>query len=382
MKLKRWHLYVIVGCVFCVVFVYINQKYDRFFRVNGINNDNRALIEQYLDEEEQQYLVDNGISVKEFIDYIQEPEFYLPYYQFYNELKLSKKYNSNQELIHIGNTIAKQLDILYGEEGIDYCKTLIKNNLMEAFMVQDDFDFANIPYYQILRTIYSDTSYVTDMNQYLTILKADGITSQKTIVATMESLCEHYSQTTLFDFMNAKLATGITRNYHVSRLTTVINPTTYIGGYEPSNIVMVSVFPRATYSMYLTKDAAEALSKMYDDMIVTVGNDCILLSAYRGYDVLNLSSDNTLELAGYSEYQLGTTIRLFQQDMDFANTPYYTWLLENSYKYGYILRYPADKVDVTGVENQLNVFRYVGVELATQLHENNLALEQIDLLEE
>ena len=45
MKLKRWHLYLIVTLCFVMAFVAINRKYDRFYRVNGINNDNRALIE-------------------------------------------------------------------------------------------------------------------------------------------------------------------------------------------------------------------------------------------------------------------------------------------------------------------------------------------------
>ncbi len=63
MKLKRWHLYLIVTLCFVMAFVAINRKYDRFYRVNGINNDNRALIEMYLDDDEQEYLVENAIPV-------------------------------------------------------------------------------------------------------------------------------------------------------------------------------------------------------------------------------------------------------------------------------------------------------------------------------
>ena len=39
MKLKRWHLYLIVTLCFTIAFISINRKYDRFYRVNGINND-------------------------------------------------------------------------------------------------------------------------------------------------------------------------------------------------------------------------------------------------------------------------------------------------------------------------------------------------------
>ena len=87
MKLKSWHLYVLATLCFLFAFTSLNMKYDRFYRVNGIDNDNRSLIEKYLDKEEQDYLIDHGISVDEFIDYITYDQFHLQYYQYYNELK-------------------------------------------------------------------------------------------------------------------------------------------------------------------------------------------------------------------------------------------------------------------------------------------------------
>ena len=93
MKLKSWHLYVLATLCFLFAFTSLNMKYDRFYRVNGIDNDNRSLIEKYLDKEEQDYLIDHGISVDEFIDYITYDQFHLQYYQYYNELKEAKKYD-------------------------------------------------------------------------------------------------------------------------------------------------------------------------------------------------------------------------------------------------------------------------------------------------
>lgn len=72
-----------------------------FIEVNGINNDNRALIEQYLDDEEQDYLIDHGIAVDEFIDYITYDQFHLQYFQYYNELKEAKKYASVTDLLNV-----------------------------------------------------------------------------------------------------------------------------------------------------------------------------------------------------------------------------------------------------------------------------------------
>ena len=98
MKLKSWHLYVLATLCFLFAFTSLNMKYDRFYRVNGIDNDNRSLIEKYLDKEEQDYLIDHGISVDEFIDYITYDQFHLQYYQYYNELKEAKKYDSLENL--------------------------------------------------------------------------------------------------------------------------------------------------------------------------------------------------------------------------------------------------------------------------------------------
>ena len=49
MKLKSWHLYVLATLCFLFAFTSLNMKYDRFYRVNGIDNDNRSLIEKYLE---------------------------------------------------------------------------------------------------------------------------------------------------------------------------------------------------------------------------------------------------------------------------------------------------------------------------------------------
>jgi D-alanyl-D-alanine carboxypeptidase len=56
--------------------------------------------------------------------------------------------------------------------------------------------------------------------------------------------------------------------------------------------------------------------------------------------------------------------------------PVYSWLFENCHKYGFVIRYPADKVDITGVDDYTDYFRYVGVAHATYMTEHNLCLEE------
>lgn len=49
---------------------------------------------------------------------------------------------------------------------------------------------------------------------------------------------------------------------------------------------------------------------------------------------------------------------------------------ENGYKYGFIYRYPEDKVHITGISNEPWHYRYVGVDAAQEMYEQDLCLEE------
>ena len=61
---------------------------------------------------------------------------------------------------------------------------------------------------------------------------------------------------------------------------------------------------------------------------------------------------------------------------EFENTEQFKWLNENAYKYGYILRYKKDKVYMTGYTYEPWHYRYVGVEAATIIKNENLTFEE------
>ena len=69
-------------------------------------------------------------------------------------------------LIHI---LADKLEVSFASRALSYCDILIKNDLVEAYINQENFDFDNIEYYQMLRAIYDETdyTYVSDTNNYL-----------------------------------------------------------------------------------------------------------------------------------------------------------------------------------------------------------------------
>ncbi|MDD5952983.1 MAG: M15 family metallopeptidase [Oscillospiraceae bacterium] len=87
-------------------------------------------------------------------------------------------------------------------------------------------------------------------------------------------------------------------------------------------------------------------------------------------------ADKTIQKGGASEYITGLSIGVNTGDDAFGETSDYQWLVSHCADYGFILRYPADKEDVTGVKFQPWRFRYVGKAHAKKMQEMNLCLEE------
>ena len=84
---------------------------------------------------------------------------------------------------------------------------------------------------------------------------------------------------------------------------------------------------------------------------------------------------------GTSEHAIGMALDLTSNvyvklDEGQENTPEYKWFKENCYKYGFILRYPPEKTEITGISYEPWHYRYVGVEDATRITELGITLEE------
>lgn len=82
-------------------------------------------------------------------------------------------------------------------------------------------------------------------------------------------------------------------------------------------------------------------------------------------------AEQWVALPGQSEHHTGLAV-----DINGATYDLYFWLQENSYKYGFIFRYPGNKTEITGVSEEVWHYRYVGVEAATEMYEKGLCLEE------
>ena len=147
--------------------------------------------------------------------------------------------------------------------------------------------------------------------------------------------------------------------------------------------------------------AAEDMRQMLEDARAE-GLDPIICSAYRSVDRqitlfnnqvkkqqgFGLDYDAAFEKAktvvaypGTSEHHTGLAADIVAKshqvlDDSQQNTAEQKWLMENSWKYGYILRYPSDKCELTKIIYEPWHYRYVGKEVAQYLYENDLCLEE------
>ncbi len=137
------------------------------------------------------------------------------------------------------------------------------------------------------------------------------------------------------------------------------------------------IYQQSGLSKYMDTDALNALDKMLVDFNAATGKDDVQVRyAYRTYEEQKQFSVEP----GYSDHHTGLGVQLKYVRNDntyaFSSEDTYNWFFENCHKYGFVIRYPADKTDITGVEDYTDYFRYVGVAHATYMIENNLCMEE------
>lgn len=106
-----------------------------------------------------------------------------------------------------------------------------------------------------------------------------------------------------------------------------------------------------------------------------------LLSKGYSKEKAELEAGKAVAVPGTSEHQLGLAVDivdLANQNLDESqeNTSVQKWLMKNSWKYGFILRYPNKKSDITGIIYEPWHYRYVGKEAAKEIYEQDICLEE------
>lgn len=145
--------------------------------------------------------------------------------------------------------------------------------------------------------------------------------------------------------------------------------------FAPNNLVTINGYIKV---VDYVKDAFLSLSSDAK----AIGLNIYASSGYRSYSNQKYIYENYVSMdgkenadrysarAGYSEHQTGLAIDVNTIDMSFDNTSESVWLRENAYKYGFIIRYPKGKEEITGYMYEPWHIRYVGKELSNKLYKD------------
>lgn len=164
--------------------------------------------------------------------------------------------------------------------------------------------------------------------------------------------------------------------------------------YEPSDLVTIS----QTYSwgelgtQKTRKIVYDAFLEMWNAAKEEMGFYLMISSSYRSYQDQEIVynnyknkqgtkyADKIAARPGASEHQSGLALDIFSKNNSnrktFQDTEEAKWLKDNAYKYGFILRYPEDKVNITGYDYESWHYRYVGKEIASYIHNKNIVFEE------
>lgn len=164
--------------------------------------------------------------------------------------------------------------------------------------------------------------------------------------------------------------------------------------YVPADLVQVSTTPLpGSRDTQMRSEAADALIRLFNDASAA-GLTLYCASGYRSYETQVETYQENIAIygqeegshlsaePGYSEHQTGLVMDVTCESMNmdlnesFIDTAEGQWVEANAYRYGFIIRYPKDKTEITGYNYEPWHLRYVGIDAAAAMHESGQCLEE------
>jgi len=163
---------------------------------------------------------------------------------------------------------------------------------------------------------------------------------------------------------------------------------------DPVDLVRLTVQCTSSSAVLLRQSAGDALGRMFT-VARRQGIELYANSGFRNYTTQKTMYRNRMERLGRDDgvvaypgscdNQTGLGVDVIskewigkQVDETFAETPEAKWMAENCWKYGFVIRYPADKTELTFSGYQPWHLRYVGRNVAAYMHKKNYCLEEFD----
>ena len=184
--------------------------------------------------------------------------------------------------------------------------------------------------------------------------------------------------------------TNTKKSKYLNKEYILVNKYTYLpSDYIPNNLEFLDI-SYAKEGMCLVDIAKDSFEKMYQDA-KKKGIRLRIISSYRSYLYQkhlysSYKKKDGEEMAdkysareGFSEHQTGLAVDIDDGVLpyeDFEKSNSYNWIINNSYKYGFILRYPKGKEDITGYTYESWHYRYVGKQIAKYIFDNNITFDE------
>ena len=258
----------------------------------------------------------------------------------------------------------KLLNLNYSKEEIKVLLDNLNSDKIDELLTKE--------YNKDIVSIINEKYYLSkNLDRYLNYLSANPTLSYSDVVSLVNVNRDNkfYENTTATDLTNYNEM--LVNKYHLLNKD-----------FQANDIVNVS----STYGYAnnsLNKEAYEAFKQLANDA-KKEGHTIVILSSYRTYEYQEKlwnrdKDDDYVARPGSSEHITGLAIDVsdFNDKNDsFKDTESYTWMINNAHKYGYILRYPENKENITGYSYEAWHYRYLGIDLATKVYNEGITYDE------
>lgn len=300
------------------------------------------------------------------------------YFDEYFEISYVEEETSTEDisiLLELGYN-AEEINVFY--EKVPDSISVITSNDYNANII----NYLNLDYFK-----------EENLDRYI---KYDNDEDKLSSVYDVTVIKDNYSYIDTVTFVNAYLDKDYYTNdinldnEEAKKLDVIVNKYYKLSkDYEPDDLTKISSKYSSGNNQKLRKEAAIKFEEMANDALNN-GLKIYAGSTYRSYSYqLGLynryvakdgfdEAETYSARAGYSEHQLGLAVDILNGKWSYLSETdkEYDWLINNSYKYGYILRYPRNKEYVTGYVFEDWHFRYLGIELATKVYNSGLTYDE------
>lgn len=354
-SIKKISLFTLSILIITILILNINNIRNLYIsKITGYNTNSIAV---FIENDIYDNIKDHEYSktLEEILNTEYYNETYLEEYLEIKYIENDSFLKNTSKLLDIGYK-ANDINNIYSKLTEDSIKILLNNNY-----IKDIINIISINYFR-----------ENNLERYIKYYEKEELDTETLLTYVNIGLDNEYY-------------TNVINIENQDDILVLVNKYNKLGSeYIPSDLTNVS-----HGSGKLRKEAQVAFDKMCEaakkENIILYGG-----SGYRSYSHQSrlynnyvardgkAEADTYSARAGYSEHQTGLAMDILNGRWDYIDDTdkEYTWLINNSYKYGFILRYLEGKEEVTGYMYEPWHYRYVGIETATEITKLNITYDE------